>query len=343
MSLEYRCPRFFKSGHLQTIFPHFFRRLPAPAFKRERIDTADGDFLDLDWLRTGNTRLVILSHGLGGNSDSPYIRGAARALSRRGWDVLAWNFRGCSGEPNRLVSSFHSGKTDDLGLIIDHAAPWYQEIALVGFSIGGNITLKYLGEMGNRLPSEISSAVTVSVPCDLRSSAVALSKKHNWVYMQFFLKRLHLKIRQKMQLFPGQIDDSGFENIKNFFEYDQRYTAPHHGFESVDEYYTLNSSRLYIPGIRVPTLIVSALNDSFLGDDGIPFDECASNPHVRLETPHHGGHVGFVSSGKDAEYWSETRTSLFLEQHSSGVQKSSDNQVIHLATRNEPELERKLA
>jgi len=311
---SYSPPFLMKNGHVQTIFPSLFRRIDGVCYKRERIRTADDDFLDLDWSTQNHSKLAILSHGLEGCSSRSYIKGMARALNDNGWDALAWNYRSCSGEPNHQLRSYHNGVTDDLAWVIDHAGKKrpYQQIALIGFSLGGNLTLLHIGrETPNPM---ISKAVVFSVPCDLASSAQTLAKPANVLYMKRFLKMLHQKVREKKQLMPERIDDTGFDQIKNFKDFDDRYTAPIHGFTDARDYWTKCSSKPFIPDIRIPTLIVNAVNDPFLPEACYPFKEAESNQHITLLTPESGGHVGFVCFNRQNLYWSEKTAVRFLNQ-----------------------------
>ncbi|RMF60073.1 MAG: alpha/beta fold hydrolase, partial [Calditrichaeota bacterium] len=268
-------PVILRNGHIQTIYPSLFRKVYGVQYQRERLETPDGDFLDLDWSIKGNKRLVILSHGLEGNTYRAYMLGMVKALNTAGWDALAWNFRGCSGEPNRLVRSYHSGDTDDLETVIHHAQAKRQwdQIALIGFSMGGNITLKYLGEREKNHPKEIAGVVTLSVPVDLESSAYQLARGVNRIYMIRFLRMLRKKIQIKSQLFPDLISLDGFEQIKSFKEFDDRYTAPIHGFKDAKDYWTQSSSKQFIPSITVPTLLINAKNDPFLSPECYPIHE----------------------------------------------------------------------
>jgi predicted alpha/beta-fold hydrolase len=286
------------------------------AYRRERIDTPDGDFLDLDWSEVGAERVAVLSHGLEGSTGRSYMRGMARALNRRGWDVLAWNYRGCSGEPNRLLHAYHSGATDDLDVVVRHALEGgrYRRLALLGFSLGGNLTLKYLGERGRAADDRIRGAATFSVPCDLADSSAALARPTNRLYMAYFLASLRRKIKDKMALFPGQLDETGLGQIRDFQGFDDRYTAPLHGFRDAADYWARCSARPFIPDIRVPTLIVNAADDPFLGPSCYPIGEARANPYVHLEVPDHGGHVGFILFNREGDYWSELRAADFLEK-----------------------------
>lgn len=311
---SYQPPLALRSGHLQTIYPALFRKVPLVTNKRERIETPDGDFLDLDWMNTKmSTRLVILSHGLEGNSHQAYVQGMAGIFHDAGWNVLAWNYRGCSGEMNRMIKSYHSGATEDLQTVINHVVANYSftEISLIGFSLGGNMTLKYLGEYAEQSDTLIKSAVTFSVPCDLESSSVQLESVANRLYMERFLKTLRKKIRQKMEAFPGQLKDKDLDHMKTFREFDGGYTAPMHGFASAEDYWTRSSSRPFIPKIRIPTLLINALNDPFLAPACFPYKEAQANDFFFFETPPQGGHMGFPSF-KNGVYWSEQRALEFI-------------------------------
>ena len=229
---NYSPPFLFKNGHVQTIFPVVFRKVDSVVYKRERIETLDHDFLDLDWSCHGYGKLAVVSHGLEGNTTRAYVKGMVKALNDNGWDVLAWNYRSCSGEPNRLLRSYHNGATEDLAWVIDHAKKQnkYSQITLVGFSLGGNLSLVHLGR-DNHDPI-ISKAVVLSVPCDLKACAKVLAKPSNTIYMKRFLSLLHQKIKAKMEIMPGALNDDGYFKIKNFKDFDDRYTAPIHGFKT---------------------------------------------------------------------------------------------------------------
>lgn len=313
LTSSYRAPLGLRSGHLATVYPTLFRRLGWPEIKRERLELCDGDFLDLDWSPRRHARLAILGHGLEGESSAKYIRGMTLALRRRGWDTLAWNCRGCSGEPNRLLRSYHSGVSEDLAAVVDHALVRnYREIALVGFSLGGNIVLKYLGEQGPDVPPAVKAAVAFSVPCDLTSSSLRLGDFDNRLYMARFMEGLKTKVIAKNEAFPGRLDLTRLQDIKTFAEFDDRFTAPLNGFTGARDYWTRASSKPHLARIERPTLLVQAWNDPFLPPPCFPREIAKNHRHLFLESPRHGGHVGFIARGP--EYWSESRAAAFLEE-----------------------------
>ena len=308
----YSPPFLFENGHVQTIYPVLFRKINSIQYTRERITTFDNDFLDLDWSRANSNRLAVISHGLEGNSARTYVKAMVKALNDAGWDVLAWNYRACSGEPNRLLRSYHNGVTDDLAWVIDHGKKQkkYQEIALVGFSLGGNLTLVHLGR--DLVDPIVRKAVVISVPCDLTASAATLAKTSNKLYMKRFLVMLHQKIKEKMKIMPGALDDKGYEKIKTFKEFDDRYTAPIHGFRDAHDYWKKTSSLQFIPEIKIPTLIINAVNDPFLPKECFPVAEAGYNRNITLKMPKSGGHVGFISFNETGQYWSEHQAVSFL-------------------------------
>jgi uncharacterized protein len=296
---------------------HLFRQVTGVRYLHERISTPDGDFVDLDRFPVEAARVAIVAHGLEGNSTRPYVLGMVRALNRHGWDAVVWNFRGCSGEPNNKVRSYHSGDTPDPNTVLTHVLEGgrYAKAALIGFSLGGNVILKYLGEVARQLNPIIRAAVVFSVSCGLASSALKMARPQNTVYMKRFMRLLHEKIRAKMAKFPGKIDDCGYDCMRTFQDFDERYTAPLHGFKSAKEYWKRASSKPFLTRIAVPTLLVNVLDDPFLALPCYPYQEARANPFLFLETPKVVGHVGFVSLGSRGDYWSESRALEFLAIH----------------------------
>jgi predicted alpha/beta-fold hydrolase len=311
--LNYKPPFFLFNAHLETIFPSQFRKVKLPPYHRERIDTPDQDFLDLDWLKQGSETLVIVSHGLEGDTTRPYMKGMAKALFEKGYDVLAWNYRGCSGEINNALRFYHSGATDDLATVIDHASSKdYTEIYLVGFSLGGNLTLKYLGEERTR-PERIKKAVVFSVPLDLHTSCLKISQSSNWVYSRRFLRSLHKKVLAKSKTMR-ELDASQLKKARTLHKFDDIFTGPIHGFKNAIDYYTQSSSINVVTTIKIPTLIVNAKNDPFLSPECYPEDLLKSHPFITFESPEYGGHVGFTQFTKNGLYWSEERALEFLNR-----------------------------
>ncbi len=314
----HHAPFYLFNGHLQTIVPSLWRTVPDVDYERERLELPDGDFLNLDWSRLPPHRptngLAIISHGLEGDSQRPYVRGMARALNRAGLDVLAWNYRSCGGEMNRLLRSYHLGDTQDLAGVLAHALATgrYQRVFPVGFSAGGNVTLKFLGENPDQVPPEVQRAAVFSVPVDLRASSLHFARLQNQVYLRRFLKSMRLKIRAKAALLPEQVDLTGLEELRDFPQFDERYTAPMHGFATADEYYAHASSGQFLAAIRVPTLLLNAQNDPFLPPSCYPHEVAVASSFVYLETPEMGGHVGFTEVSADGTYYSERRAVEFL-------------------------------
>lgn len=311
---KYIPPFLFRNGHFSTIYSGIVRSVNGVVQKRERLALSDGDFMDLDWSdsSTPTQKLVVLLHGLEGDAQRPYITGSAKILNQNGYDTCAVNYRGCSGEPNTMYRSYHSGATEDLIEVLDHILSTrnYSEIYLKGFSLGGNLLLKYLGE-GNKVPKELKGAVAVSVPCNLHDSCKQLLSPKNVLYAIRFKGNLLGKLRQKQLLFPEKITDSDIKKIKTLKDFDDIYTSGAHGFKDALDYYQKSSSLQFLPTIQVPSLIINAKNDSFLGKECYPFTETENNPSLYLETPTFGGHVGFW--GKNNITYTEKRALDFFD------------------------------
>jgi uncharacterized protein len=297
--VEYNPPFLFRNSHIHTIAPAIFRKVTLPVCTTKLIDTSDGDFIEIDYYSNKGKIVAILTHGIEGNSRKPYILGMTKALLEAGIDVIAVNLRGCSGMDNNLLSSYHAGKTDDLDTIVNYALKilGYQQIVLIGFSLGANITLKYAGERGRLISSSIKATVGISVPCDLSSTSKQMSLKSNRLYLNRFLGSLKLKAICKVKTFRvSDISESKILSAKNFNDFDEIFTAPVHGFKSAQEYWNICSSKPYIANISIPSYILNALDDPMLSSQCYPFDECSNNPFVFLETPKYGGHVGFAQN-----------------------------------------------
>jgi uncharacterized protein len=308
---DYQAPSWLPEGHSQTIFPSVFRKVTGVNYVRERISTPDGDFIDVDFsekhspIHLVSHSIIVFSHGLEGDSSRQYITGMVKNFNANGFDCLAWNFRSCSGEINQTKRFYHSGATDDLETIIKHSlSKGYQKIYLVGFSLGGNLTLKYLGEKGQNLYPEIQKAVTFSVPLHLSSSG----KTIGWLYTKRFCRSLNKKILAKSQRFPEfQINTSYIAKIKTLKDFDDAYTSQLHGFIDAEDYYERNSSLYFLDKINIPTLIINAKNDPFLSKECFPFEKIKSMEKIYFQAPEMGGHCGFYPAAYQGVLWSERR------------------------------------
>lgn len=305
-------PWFLFNKHMETVIPSMFYKIDGVNYQRERLELADGDFLDLDWLGTDQEKLIIITHGLEGNSERHYVMGPARLFAENGWSALAWNCRSCSGEMNRLPRFYHHGDTDDLATVIDHAvAKGFKTIVLMGLSMGGSMSLKYLGEERKR-PDAVKGAATFSVPCNLKDSAVQLKVKGNGLYEKRFLNKLKKKIFEKAESHEG-LDTEGLEAMTDFDEFHKKYTVPLHGFENLEDFFQQATCDRYLPEVKYPVLIGNAVNDPLLGAGCYPVKIAEQSEYVHLEMPRYGGHVGFTIKG-DPYSWMDYRTLEFVQQ-----------------------------
>ncbi len=309
----------FRIGHIQTLYPTLFRATPQTHPQRQRLETDDGDFIDIDWhfhrQKKYGDKLAVVSHGLEGNSRKKYMLGMAAHLNSKGWDVICLNFRGCSGEMNSLPRLYHSGVTDDLHTVLTHGLTSgnYSYAALIGFSMGGNQTLKYLGEAPERVPEPVKKAAVFSVPVLLADSGEIMNHWTNRIYMEYFMRGLREKIRIKAKMFPDLYNTEGLRTMKSFVPFDDKYTGPIHGFKDAADYYGKCSSKQFLQEITVPTLLVQAQDDPFLPSSCYPHDDAAKNNSLFLEIPKYGGHVGFVNEPQQECFWMEQRAASFLD------------------------------
>ena len=307
------CP----GAHLQTIWAGLLRPVPQVPLIRVRWELPDGDFLDVDELAAavGAPRVIVL-HGLEGSSSSPQVRGMLHEAHRRGWGGVAINFRGCSGEPNRLRRSYHGGDTADLAWVIHRVRVQHPSspIFCVGFSLGGNVLLKYLGEQGEALPSQVCAAAAISAPVDLALSAHALERGFSRVYGHRLVASLKRKTFQKLVTYPDFIDAHALHAVQTLAEFDALVTAPVHGFKDAADYWARSSSTAYLPGIRRPTLLINAQDDPFLPATALPVQAVSANRFLRAEFPASGGHLGFLEGRWPAKpaAWAEIRAADFL-------------------------------
>ena len=292
---KYRSPFWLKNCHVQTIVGSWIGRNAGVTTWRERLELEDGDFLEIDWLNhdtEADQPTLIVLHGLEGSIDSSYIQSILKHYLQTSWRIGVMHFRGCSGVPNRLLRSYHSGDTSDLHYVLSrlvHEGPLF----VTGFSLGGNVLLKYLGEQGDNCP--IDAAIAVSVPFNLDDAARRLDQGLSKAYRWYLLSELKNKTRQKKQQFPEHdwISEDELSQIKSFVDFDHLVTAPIHGFTSGADYYERCSCGQFLKQITKPTLIIHAKDDPFMTEDAIPTDDDLSEK-VTLELSNSGGHVGFI-------------------------------------------------
>lgn len=303
-------------GDAQTIVPALFRIVRGVPYQRKRIATPDADFLDIDFLlREDSKKMALLIHGLEANTSTPYMKGMAKALFHGGWSVAAMNLRGCSGHLNQQPRAYHSGATDDVSTVINYILEnnYCEELVMVGFSLGGNLILKYLGEQSSAISKRISKAVTVSVPCDLAAGVTRLDNRLSFIYRDRFLRSLRWKLLLRQKKLPFTLDPIQIKKIASLVEFDNLFTAPMYGFKDAMDYYQTCSAKNFITPIRIPSLILTARNDPFFTERCLPIEECKDHQSVFLETPDEGGHVGFCLDLLGGSYYSEQRTLSFLK------------------------------
>ncbi len=292
----YVAPAWLPGGHAQTIFAAL-RRAPRIRYERERWDTPDGDFIDLDWAGAREAkRRMVLFHGLEGSSQSHYARSIIGRATQAGWRCVVPHFRGCSGEPNRLARAYHSGDAEEIDWILRRVRALAPGAGLdvVGVSLGGNAMLKWLGEQGERAGAVVDHAAAISAPLDLAAAGHALGRGFNRLYTRLFLDSLKRKSAAKLERFPGSVDAKAMRASSTLYEFDNAVTAPLHGFRDTDDYWHRASSWPGLGSIRVPTLVLNARNDPFMPQSALARTRGASN-QVTLEFPAGGGHAGFLS------------------------------------------------
>lgn len=307
--VDFESPRYLFNGHLETLYPALLRKVDFQTPEEIIIETPDDDFLEIDYYSQQSKELVIICHGLEGNARRPYVLGMARTMFNEGYDVVAWNYRSCGSKPNRQKIFYHSGATYDLELVVDHFLlnKQYNRIHLIGFSLGANLILRYLGEKGER--KHIGRSVAISAPIDLAGSCRMLLLPENYLYTIRFLKTLKEKI-----LIKSKNHDYNLEilpKIKNLKEYDDYFTAPIHGFDSAEDYYDKCSSKPLLGEVKNEVLILNSRNDSFLSESCFASEHEVSPMVKRLHTPR-GGHVGFKDRNDSQTYFSERISKTFI-------------------------------
>jgi uncharacterized protein len=315
----YRAPWWVPGGHAQTVYSALFARPRRRVnMSRERWDTPDGDFVDVDWLEgRADAPLLVLFHGLEGSAASHYSRAMMLALRDLGWRGAIPHFRSCSGELNRLPRAYHSGDSAEIGWMLERFKRTAGDAPLfaVGVSLGGNALLKWLGESGDAARACVAGAAAISAPLDLSAGADAIERGFSMVYTRMFLKTLKRKIAQKARLHADAFDVRRLRRVRTMREFDDAFTAPVHGFRDAADYYARSSAKQFLDRIRVPTLVLNARNDPFLPGRHLPDVAQVSN-FVTLELPDHGGHVGFVAGPFPGHVrWLPRRIIGFLSRH----------------------------
>lgn len=307
---DFRPLWWLRNPHLQTLWPVFLRRRPLLDLRRERLELPDGDFLDLAW-HDAEGPLVLVLHGLEGSLRSHYASAIMASLAAAGYHAVFMHFRGCSGEPNRLDRAYHSGDTEDVAAVAEHAARAAGKAlcGAVGYSLGGNVLLKWLGEQGDAAPPV--TAVAVSVPFRLADGARRMSRGVSRIYERHLVGRLRASYWRKFRRRRSPLDVD-IDSIDGFWAFDDKVTAPLHGFRDVHDYYRRSSSRQYLAAIRRPTLILHAADDPFMFPDTPP-TEAELSPAVTLELARQGGHVGFVGGRLLPDHWLERRIVRHLD------------------------------
>lgn len=313
-----------RNCHIQTLAGNTFRRMSGVNFRRERLDTPDGDFIDIDyadvdsctWAALGDdSPIVLLLHGLEGSARRGYAYELYRQLASRGIRAVGMNYRSCSGEMNRKPYSYHGGKTEDVALVHDYLDNRFPDVAkaMVGVSLGANMLLKYLGECGDGLVGRLSGAAAISPPFNLALSTQKMTGGTGGLYARYFVRKMQRKVEAKAHLLNGKLDLERVRAARNFLEFDDACTAPINGFRDAADYYAYASCGQFIGGIAVPTLLLRSTDDPFFGDD-IPHETIHNNPHLYPVITSLGGHVGFVEGALPGRYhfWAERQAALFL-------------------------------
>ncbi len=313
----YQAPPFSGNAHLQTIIPSFFRKESAVAYQRESFEMPDGDFVYLDWAcgSSPSSDLVIISHGLCGSTQRHYVLSLVHAFRAMQVDCLAWNFRLTGPSPGRLLKMTTSDSSEELGWITEHAIVkgGYRRVFHVGYSMGGNICLLYLGREARRLPDEVVGGAAFCATIDLPVCSRIMDSSTGKLYTWHFLRKMSRGMLEKHKQFPGQIDLETLARVRSFREFDEHFTAPMMGFKDADDYWRRASASAWLHKLSVPTLLVNPSNDPFLGGDCYPLECARKSRLLYLETPEEGGHCGFIGA-KNQEWWPATRSKEFFEQ-----------------------------
>jgi len=304
---------FLKNRHIQTLFPTLFKKKDSLEFTKEVFTLSDGDFLEPFWYKKDLSKpVVVILHGLGGSYRSPYISSLMQNLAKNGYSPVVMHFRGCGDRPNNSARSYHSGDTQDLREFIQSLHVNQKELYAIGFSLGANVLLKYLGE--EKEHSLIRKAIAVSTPFKLDICANELNKGFSKIYQKHLLKTLKPLLEQKASYYDVRLKPQQIKEINSFWEFDELYTAPIHGFETATQYYTNSSSFHFLKYIQTPTLIIHAKDDPFMNEESLP-QESDLSKSIKFELYDHGGHVGFVEgSFFKPTFWVDKRAVEFLKE-----------------------------
>lgn len=307
---NYRPPAYLFNGQLQTIAPFFWVKQDRTLYQTEKLELPDGDFLELDWIRGGHDQLMIIHHGLEGNSRSHYVQQMALHFRELGWDILAIHARSCGREMNRLPVLYHGGATKDIDAVVTKYSKKYSSLVLVGFSLGGNMLLNFVARHGT--PANLRAIAAFSVPCDLQKSEQQIDRFINRVFAQKFLQKLKNKVRKMESQHPGSFDVNTLDGMTSIQTFSANFTAPFSGFNSLDDFYASGSCLSSLREMRVPTLLVNAQNDPFLSDTSYPIDLASTSDYVFLDMPKRGGHSAFpITTTKS---WMPNRLEQFLNE-----------------------------
>lgn len=308
MQSNYRPPAYLFNAHLQTLAPFFGVKLDNTLYQTEKLELEDGDFLELDWIRGGHNKLMILCHGLEGNSRSHYVQQIARYFGASGWDILAMHARSCGREMNRLPVLYHGGSTNDVDAVVTKYAQKYNSVVLVGFSLGANMLINFAAR--HSTPLNLRAIAAFSAPCDLQRSEQKIDRLTNRVYARKFLLKLKNKVRKLEIHHPGVFDVAGLDRITSLQTFNANFTAPFFGFNSLDDFYSSGSCLDSLTKICIPTLVVNAQNDPFLSNTSSPKDFASTSDYIFLDMPKRGGHSAFPVSRDES--WMPNRLDEFL-------------------------------
>jgi len=312
---SYKTPFLLGNAHIQTIVPSYIRPKEDITYEREPMDTPDGDVIHLDWSRTGSDKLLVINHGLCGHTKRHYVLSLVKAFNEIGWDCLAWNYRGTSAEPNKLLKFTTNDSTDDLSWVVNYAIEHggYSSVALSGYSMGGNLVALYLAREADSLPEEVVGGAVFCATLDLKACSLALDSTFTRFYEEHFLHKLFDMMIEKNAQFPDQVDLDLLPGIKSFKDFDNAFTAPLCGFKDAEDYWLIASASNYLEKLDRPLLIVNPKNDPFLAGDCFPLEFAQNSEYLYLEMPDSGGHCGFITPNIGKEWWPAYRAKEFIQ------------------------------